>query len=291
VLRLRRAIEIYRDEGLLTVVKSAIVFYKGVFVWRIHRLWEYVTGIILSNLYAIGPVDKFSYNVSLNRLRQMRISEQGLGDVLETVYRFSGYGFYDHITPLQHPREIAKLACTVAANDPETIVEIGTDRGGTLYVWSRYTTARQIISIDNDFSSCHRSSIRFRNRRKFMRQFDNNKSLCFIEGDSHSEETLKQLEEIIPPEIDFLFIDGDHRYEGVKQDFEMYGSIVKNGGIIAIHDIKHPETGVPEFWREIKQKHETEEIYSTSEFSLAFHYGSETAENIRNHNGIGLIYM
>jgi len=41
--------------------------------------------------------------------------------------------------------------------------------------------------------------------------------------------------------LDFLFIDGDHTYEGVKRDFEMYSPLVRNGGIIAFHDIvKHP---------------------------------------------------
>jgi len=36
--------------------------------------------------------------------------------------------------------------------------------------------------------------------------------------------------------IDFLHIDADHSYEGVKKDFELYSKIVKKGGIISIHD-------------------------------------------------------
>jgi len=36
--------------------------------------------------------------------------------------------------------------------------------------------------------------------------------------------------------IDFLFIDGDHSYEGVKKDFELYSTIVNDNGIIVIHD-------------------------------------------------------
>jgi hypothetical protein len=36
--------------------------------------------------------------------------------------------------------------------------------------------------------------------------------------------------------IDVLFIDGDHSYEGVKQDFELYSNILSNNGIIIIHD-------------------------------------------------------
>jgi hypothetical protein len=36
--------------------------------------------------------------------------------------------------------------------------------------------------------------------------------------------------------IDFLFIDGDHSYEGVKKDFELYSKLLTDKGIIVIHD-------------------------------------------------------
>jgi Methyltransferase domain len=53
-----------------------------------------------------------------------------------------------------------------------------------------------------------------------------------------------------------LFIDGDHRYEGVKADFENYASLVRIGGLIGFHDIVDGPVdevgGVPDFWRELK---------------------------------------
>lgn len=36
--------------------------------------------------------------------------------------------------------------------------------------------------------------------------------------------------------IDILFIDGDHTYEGVKKDFDLYSTILSNNGIVIIHD-------------------------------------------------------
>ena len=36
--------------------------------------------------------------------------------------------------------------------------------------------------------------------------------------------------------IDYLHIDGDHSYEGVKKDFELYSKIISENGIITIHD-------------------------------------------------------
>lgn len=37
--------------------------------------------------------------------------------------------------------------------------------------------------------------------------------------------------------IDLLFIDGVHSYQGVKDDFETFGTKVKPGGIVIFHDI------------------------------------------------------
>jgi hypothetical protein len=36
--------------------------------------------------------------------------------------------------------------------------------------------------------------------------------------------------------IDYLHIDGDHSYEGVKKDFELYSTIMSENGMITIHD-------------------------------------------------------
>lgn len=36
--------------------------------------------------------------------------------------------------------------------------------------------------------------------------------------------------------IDYLHIDGDHSYNGVKKDFELYSTIMSDNGIISIHD-------------------------------------------------------
>jgi predicted O-methyltransferase YrrM len=77
--------------------------------------------------------------------------------------------------------------------------------------------------------------------------------------------------------VDFLFIDGDHSYEGVKKDFEMYSPLVKKGGIIVFHDIVPDyytrygiKTGswageVYKFWNEIKEKYENLEIVKDRE--------------------------
>jgi hypothetical protein len=37
-------------------------------------------------------------------------------------------------------------------------------------------------------------------------------------------------------EIDYLHIDADHTYEGCKQDFDLYSTLMSENGIISIHD-------------------------------------------------------
>jgi hypothetical protein len=43
--------------------------------------------------------------------------------------------------------------------------------------------------------------------------------------------------------LDFVFIDGDHTYEGVKRDIEAWAPKVRDGGIVAGHDIDTPLGG------------------------------------------------
>ncbi len=52
--------------------------------------------------------------------------------------------------------------------------------------------------------------------------------------------------------IKFIFIDADHSYNGVKQDFELFEPFVIVGGLIGMHDIdKAGHPGVFEFFAEI----------------------------------------
>ncbi|MBA7713844.1 hypothetical protein ES703_122854 [subsurface metagenome] len=59
--------------------------------------------------------------------------------------------------------------------------------------------------------------------------------------------------------IDFLFIDADHSYEGVKKDFTLYSNFVKKPGLIAFHDTLDA-CGVNEFWSEIRPYYRHMEI-------------------------------
>jgi len=72
--------------------------------------------------------------------------------------------------------------------------------------------------------------------------------------------------------LDFLLIDGDHSYKGVAADFHNYSPFVKEGGLIAFHDVLPDYKtklgvdtgnwtgGVPQFWQELRDTYKTEEL-------------------------------
>lgn len=44
--------------------------------------------------------------------------------------------------------------------------------------------------------------------------------------------------------VDMVFLDGDHEYEAVKRDIELYRALVRPGGILCGHDYWHDHPGV-----------------------------------------------
>jgi cephalosporin hydroxylase len=171
------------------------------------------------------------------------------------------------IRPLQIKSEILQLARLAQARQPQVVVEIGTASGGTLFIWCAtvHPTAR-IISIDLP-GGVHGGGFPYWKTFLYRRFAKPGQSLSLLRGNSHAPAMLAQLKEVLfGAPIDFLFIDGDHSYAGVKADFEMYSPLVRQGGVIAFHDIcVHPpelDCHVDQLWNELKQSPK----YRASEF-------------------------
>jgi hypothetical protein len=62
-----------------------------------------------------------------------------------------------------------------------------------------------------------------------------NNNYNYIQANSQKQETVDQLKTLVN-DIDILFIDGDHRYNGVINDFNLYSNLVKSGGYIIFDD-------------------------------------------------------
>ena len=169
------------------------------------------------------------------------------------------------IKPAQIREEITELVKVLAKRKPKLLLEIGTARGGTLFLFTRVSSSDALI-ISVDLPGGLFGGGYPERKKLFYESFVIHKQkMHLIRADSHALSTLNMVENILEGrKLDFLFIDGDHTYKGVKTDFEIYSKLVGKGGIIAFHDVcpHPPQTGceVNLFWREIKDKYEYIEI-------------------------------
>lgn len=136
---------------------------------------------------------------------------------------------------------------------PARILEIGVHRGGMIKTLRRVFPHATVVGIDTDYSSLDFTGF------------------IAITGDSHDPAIRDEAAARFGRHpIDFLFIDGDHNYEGAIKDFEMYAPLVKSGGIIAFHDIMRDPENVPHHsgvdcrrvFDEVKKKHASIEIWN-----------------------------
>lgn len=58
--------------------------------------------------------------------------------------------------------------------------------------------------------------------------------------------------------LDFIFVDGDHSFEGVLRDFRLYWPLIRTGGIFAGHDwnISSVQAAIREFFPDISKVHQ-----------------------------------
>jgi predicted O-methyltransferase YrrM len=145
----------------------------------------------------------------------------------------------------QQPRELAGLLALIRPGD--VVVEVGCDAGGVLWAFQQAGAGR-VIGVDLPAAN-------YSTGRPLA---DHGAEV--IVGDSHEEATRRKLDDLLAGDpVDLLFIDADHTYKGVKQDYQLYGSLVRPGGHVAFHDICHhhlfPDVRVDRLWWELQAKH------------------------------------
>lgn len=144
----------------------------------------------------------------------------------------------------QTPNNIALLT-EVAKELPHDAVclEIGTRGGFSAISFLLGNLNLHLTSIDND-GRCEyavRDNIQRIMAEKYLgeqyhpNEWELDKRFSFITGDS--AEVGKAWEK----KVQYLFIDGDHSYEGVKKDIEAWIPHMDYGGIIGFHDYNHPK--------------------------------------------------
>lgn len=138
----------------------------------------------------------------------------------------------------------------VASHRPRNVLEIGVRRGGTAAVWHTLSTGVVVgIDLPSDFS---------RERKQLLEA--EYPRMKIVLGDSHDIKTCNDAcyRIFYQRQVDLLFIDGDHSYDGCKLDYQMYSPLVRPGGLIAFHDIvdtpfmRSVDNDVWRFWGELQ---------------------------------------
>jgi predicted O-methyltransferase YrrM len=181
---------------------------------------------------------------------------RALWNALQSVTRFA---------PLQREEEIVSLLQRVRDLRPSTVCEIGAAGGGTAFLFGRVARSdATIVSVDLNLT------IGLKRAMSIWSQVG--QRAVGVTGDSHDRKTFEIVHNLLGDSLDFLFIDGDHTYAGVRQDFYTFSKLVRKGGLIALHDIvpdygsrhgrptKAWSGGVPDLWQELKQKYGGEEF-------------------------------
>jgi len=231
---LKRAARIFQEEGPIALTKKSFARIK-------------TDAIIMAMMtFRAGSPDHYS----------------SPGELVHFAYS----GYWGAIRPGQVYSEISGLIKILMKDKPKYVLEIGTANGGTLFLFSKLAHENAvIISIDLPGYGRFGSGYPLW-KKQFYEGFASQKQkMHLLRADSHSELTRNAVRSILRRrQLDFLFIDGDHTYKGVRKDFEMYAPMVRRGGIIALHDIvAHPaylDCGVDKFWEEIKSDYKHFEI-------------------------------
>jgi len=179
------------------------------------------------------------------------------------AFSFKRYGI--SVRPFQVPTEISRFLQIVEREQPKAVLEIGTGLGGTLFLFTRVSSPDAIlITVDLPPTLLGIGAPRW--REKLYKSFAiKSQTLQIVRGNSHDMATFNAIKQLLDgKKIDLLFLDGDHGYDGVKKDFDLYSQLVRERGLVAFHDIlpqkDDPANKVPEFWNAIRDDYEHTQI-------------------------------
>jgi hypothetical protein len=154
----------------------------------------------------------------------------------------------------QNPAEIEWLAEQIKGG--HSLLEIGSAAGQSLrYLSKHLAPGAKIRAIDlGEFPAEARDLEGVSCKRALLDTAEELRAQGFdveiLFGDSHNSNALMWAREQTPKGgYDLVFLDGDHRFDGVSMDYRRYGPL---GKCVALHDIVNEATDVPKFWKELQ---------------------------------------
>lgn len=209
------------------------------------------------NMPPLVPVDDVLRDIQNKRRTQQlkELEKQGkVGDKLPDISQIQ--------------EEFDALLNFFKAIKPKNILEVGSLLGWSL---KRFIENKEegghVVSVDlpvRDF--CGRGDERV-DQQEFGHHIlwkrwakKKNTHLTVVPASSFDLQTIKKVQDICS-QYDFIFIDGNHTYEGIMADYKNYFPLLRSGGIMAFHDIaQNEEGGGYRVWNEIKNLYKYKEI-------------------------------
>lgn len=166
--------------------------------------------------------------------------------------------------------EFAALLEILKRENVRSFLEVGSRFGGSLWrIANIMPKGSRIVSIDSGKGMGGRKPGAPESLQQCIRDLRGaGYDAHLIFGDSHRQDTISAAKRLGP--YDAAFIDGDHEYRGVKQDWVHYGRMAR---VVAFHDVGWvlPENytnskvvEVPQFWNELKEQFRHEEFIDHS---------------------------
>ena len=122
--------------------------------------------------------------------------------------------------------ELQQLKDTLGDRKFNKFVELGSDGGGSLWVYANLFCDKntQIFSIDTQLHPLLSFVIDKLRKKGF--------NITFMQGSSGDIENIAR----VGKDIDLLHSDADHAYDSVRLEWEAYSPLMQDGGIYLIHD-------------------------------------------------------
>lgn len=160
-------------------------------------------------------------------MNENKITKSSLEKTNEIISKMESHSFHNHFHILYD------LCSEFDYN--LTYLEIGCFAGASASLVSSHPSVRKVFSID--LGTPIDKSIPEKNVSKFK---NSNCEYKYFKGNSTDLNIINSVIEEVK-EVDIFLIDGDHRYDGVINDFNNYERLVKSNGYIVFDDYLDPQ--------------------------------------------------
>ena len=196
-------------------------------------------------------VVEFVRNLEDSRIREVYVQELFPGIEKESV----PIGVINELTGHANKTDMLYVSAVAKHIGAKKMFEFGTYMGRTTFHLAHNNPAGQVFTLnlppERDPRYAPFMGVLFKGREEEMR-------ITQIHSDSREFDTAPYRQQ-----FDFVFVDGDHSYDLVKNDTQKAFELLKQGGVIMWHDYAPKSDGLVRFFKEFTQDRPLFRIRST----------------------------